>query len=300
MTTPQGWIDPNATPTTKVNPNARMILGVAAAALTAVVVATLVAVVMMTRGIDASTGPGSGDVVLTAANAAVANPFGRSVVLDRTPPSPEAAQRIMETIAQIPYFPDRGVRLASGTQRGMYGTFDRPRGPCDAAAAATALLTDKPRGTAWASALGLKREAIPYYLNTLTPVLLTVDTWVTSYGYVDGAAHPFETILQAGNAVMVDPAGVPRLHCEGVSPLAPPTDRTLSDLRQVGKAWPDLDGQKVVAIAYAAGTGAQATAEFTLLDLASAQPVTRTAGKTIDLAPAVAQLPDPIAMNASP
>ncbi len=286
--------------TTKVNPNARMILGVVAAGLTAVVVATLVTVVVVTRGADSSSGPGSGDVVLTAANAAVTDPFGKSVVLDRTPPSPEAAQHITESIAQIPYFPDRGARLASGTQRGMYGTFSRPNRPCDAAAAATALLNDAPRGTAWASALGLKRDEIPYYLNTLTPVLLTVDTWVTAYGYVDGAASPFETILQAGNAVMVDPAGVPRLHCEGVSPLAPPADRNLSDLRQVGTAWPDLDGQKVVAIAYTADTAAQATTEFTLLDLASAQTVTRAAGKTINLAPGAAQLPDPIAMNTAP
>ncbi|WP_019973410.1 DUF6777 domain-containing protein [Mycobacterium sp. 141] len=300
MTAPPGWVDPNAPSTTNVNPNARTILGIAAAALTAVVVATLVTVVVMTRGVDSSSGPQADDVVLTAANAAVADPFGQSVVLDRTPPSPEAAQHITESVAGIPYFPDRGVRLASGTQRGMYGTFNRPHGPCDGATAATALLNDATRGTTWATALDLQRNEIPYYLNTLTPVTLTVDTWVTSYGYVDGAARPYQTVLQAGNAVMIDPAGVPRLHCEGLSPLAPPANRNLSDLRQMGRPWPEFDGRKVVAIAYTAGTAAQPTAEFTLLDLASGQTVNRNAGGTINLGPGATRLPNPVAMNAAP
>jgi hypothetical protein len=299
VTAPPGWVDPN-TPTANMSPHARLVLGGAAAALTLVVVATLVVVVIASKGIDSTSGPGSGDVVLTAANASVTNPFSRSVVLDRTPASQEATQHIADVTARTPYFPDRGVRLASGTQPGLYGTRGSTR-PCDAPAAASALQSHPAKGEAWATAIGLRFAQIPYYLNTLTPVKLTVDTWVTSHGYADGQATTFQTVLQAGNAVMIDEAGVPRVHCESVDPLGPPANRNLADMKQTGKPWQGLDGQNVVAIAYTAGTSASAVSEFTLIDTDTGAPVIREAGNTINLAPASpGMLPNPVTMNAAP
>jgi hypothetical protein len=100
---------------------------------------------------------------------------------------------------------------------------------------------------------------------------------------------------------MIDEAGVPRLHCESVNPLGPPANRGLSDLKQTGKAWPGLDGQNVVAIAYTAGTSASAVGEFTLIDTDTGEPVIREAGNTIKLAPASpGVLPNPVTMNAAP
>ncbi len=293
------WIDPNA-PGNTTSPRVRMVLGLAGAGLTLVVVATLVAVVLVTKGVDYPSGPDSRDLVLTAANATVPNPFAPSVVKDRTPPSQEAAQRIADITTQMPYFPDRGVRQSAGIQPGLYGTPGTNR-TCNAAAAATALQNDSEKARAWATAIGVRANQIPHYLNTLTPVALTVDTWVTSHGYVGGKATPFQTVLQAGNAVMIDEAGVPRMHCESANPLTPPDNRDLADYRQTGEAWPEFKGEDVVAVAYTAGTTAMTVTEFSLIDLGTGESVIRQAGNTIDLTPpAAGTLPDPIALNAAP
>jgi hypothetical protein len=60
----------------------------------------------------------------------------------------------------------------------------------------------------------IKPSTIPHYLNTLTSVTLTVDTWVTAHDFSGGRERPFQSVLQAGTAVMIDQAGVLRMHCE--------------------------------------------------------------------------------------
>lgn len=72
-------------------------------------------------------------------------------------------------------------------------------------------------------------------------------------------------VLQAGNAVLIDQAGVPRVHCATGDPLVPPANVDMSALTVDGKKWPRFDPQSVVAVAYSTTAGAQqVVTEFAL------------------------------------
>ena len=45
---------------------------------------------------------------------------------------------------------------------------------------------------------------------------------MTNNGYANGAATPFQTVLEAGTAVLIDEYGVPRVRCSCGNPLSPP------------------------------------------------------------------------------
>src|SRR5699024_4240079 len=70
-------------------------------------------------------------------------------------------------------------------------------------------------------ALGLSPGQVDQYVRSLQPVVLMHDTWVTNHGYRDGRAVPFQPVLQAGTAVLIDAYGVPRVQCGCGNPLAP-------------------------------------------------------------------------------
>ncbi len=303
-----GWIDPNPRDTT--DPRVNRVLTFAGIGLTLLVIATLVIVVLIQRvGGPDSDSPRS--VTLTAANGPVPEPFTPSVVVAPTQISETAAAQIAATTQQLPVAADRGVRLASGTLPGLYGVTG-PTNSCDAAAVANHLSADTDKSDAWAGAIGIEPEQIPYYLNTLTPVVLTTDMWLTSHAYTDGSATPFQTVLQAGSAVLIDAVGVPRTHCASGDPLLPPAKENLTRLSRVeGSPWPGYDPQNVVAVAYSAAgpnppqqAPASAVTEFSLVDLSTAQSVVREAGGTINLGEPVTSrvgpLPDPIDMNRPP
>ena len=74
---------------------------------------------------------------------------------------------------------------------------------------------------AFAGALGLSPGQVDQYVRSLQPVVLMHDTWVTNHGYRDGRAVPFQSVLQAGTAVLIDAYGVPRVQCGCGNPLAP-------------------------------------------------------------------------------
>lgn len=302
-----GWIDPNPRDTS--DPRTNRVLTFAGIGLTLLVIATLVGVVLIQRG-GGPDDDSQRSVVLIAANAPVPDPFTPSVVVAPTQISEIAATQIAATTQQLAVAADRGVRLASGTLPGLYGGTG-PANSCDAAAVANHLNADTDKSDAWAGAIGIEPEQIPYYLNTLTPVVLTTDMWVTSHAYSDGRATPFQTVLQAGSTVLIDPVGVPRMHCASGDPLLPPAKENLTHLSRVeGSPWPGYDPQNVVAVAYsAAGSDlaqqapASAVTEFSLLDLSTALPLVREAGGTINLGPIATQygqLPNPITMNAPP
>lgn len=77
--------------------------------------------------------------------------------------------------------------------------------------------------TAWADALALEStDGVGDYVDGLTAVRLRLDSRVTNYAFRDGQAVPFQSVLQTGTAVLVDDTGVPRVKCNGGSPLAEP------------------------------------------------------------------------------
>ena len=75
----------------------------------------------------------------------------------------------------------------------------------------------------WARVLGLAADikVVKEYIGKLHPVTLTRDTQVTNHAFTNGQAVPFQAILQAGTAVLVDEYGVPVVRCYCGNPLAP-------------------------------------------------------------------------------
>ena len=76
----------------------------------------------------------------------------------------------------------------------------------------------------WARVLGLEpnQRVVAAYIRKLRPVTLTRDTRVTNHSFVDGRAVAFQSILQAGTAVLVDKDGVPVARCRCGNPLLEP------------------------------------------------------------------------------
>ncbi len=75
----------------------------------------------------------------------------------------------------------------------------------------------------WARVLGVRPtfRAVRKYIAKLHPVTLTRDTQVTNHAYKNGQAVPFQAILQAGTAVLVDKYGTPVVRCFCGNPLGP-------------------------------------------------------------------------------
>lgn len=75
----------------------------------------------------------------------------------------------------------------------------------------------------WARVLGVRPtfRAVRKYIAKLHPVTLTRDTQVTNHSYKNGQAVPFQAILQAGTAVLVDKYGTPVVRCFCGNPLGP-------------------------------------------------------------------------------
>ena len=206
---------------------------------------------------------------------------------------------------------DHGVRAVSGTAPGLYGTMGGAS--CDTAALGNSLANDPAAGAAWASVFGIRRSDVPWYLNTLTPVVLTADTWVTNHAYRSGVAQPFQSVLQRGTAVYVDGAGVPRAVCTCGNPLLPPAAAPVGGYRVVGHPWPTYRTTNIERISYTVNnttvnnttvvnTPAPLT-QLTVLDLLRGVNVVTAIGNTLnDLGPAPAgmNLPDPMASNGPP
>ena len=78
-------------------------------------------------------------------------------------------------------------------------------------------------------------------------MLLTRDTRVTNHGYRDGRPTPRQSVLQAGQLVLVDQYGVPRVRCECGNPLIPPKPVSTTPT-YTGPRWPGFDPTTVIVI----------------------------------------------------
>ncbi|SDC80152.1 Serine/threonine protein kinase [Geodermatophilus telluris] len=139
------------------------------------------------------------------------------------------------------------VQQVSGDQPGLYG--GTGVNTCDAAGLIAFLASHPAHARAWAAAEGIDPDDLPAYLARLTPVVLRFDTAVTNHGYVDGRATPFQSVLQAGTAVLVDERGVPRVRCACGNPLAAPEARP--DPEYTGEVWPSFTASAVVLVVQA-------------------------------------------------
>lgn len=176
-------------------------------------------------------------------------------------------------------------QVVEGAEPAVYGG-SRDTQVCDVAAL-TDFLTDEAnadKAAAWAEVLGIEVGDIESYIGGLTAVRLRWDTRVTNHGFRDGEANPFQALLQAGTAVLVDDTGVPRVKCNCGNPLGEPAalgDTSTSsalDVEDVAQnpddAWDGLDPAEAVAIQ----PGESAVSEITLVDVDTGGLIERPVG----------------------
>ncbi|UXY31327.1 DUF6777 domain-containing protein [Streptomyces sp. HUAS TT20] len=168
-----------------------------------------------------------------------------------------------------------GVRSVSGGTPGLYGGTARV-GSCDVERQIGYLAADPARGSAFARAEGITRKAVPGYLRGLTPVVLRADTRVTNHGFRDGRAAGFQSVLQAGTAVLVDDRGVPRVRCACGNPLKPPT-ATHSGSGIGGHVWSGYRPGEVIEVTPAP----HAVTSITIIDLGSHAWIERPIGHDV-------------------
>ena len=135
------------------------------------------------------------------------------------------------------------------------------------------------QATAWAGAAGIRREDIPTYFRSLTPVRLRFDTRVTNYDYRDGHADDYQAVLQAGTSVLIDNRGVPRVKCNCGNPLMEPSDSGSTDedvedfASNPENAWDGFTPTEVATVR----SGSQVD-QFVLMDLDDGQVYRRPVG----------------------
>ncbi|MFJ3877525.1 DUF6777 domain-containing protein [Streptomyces sp. NPDC090077] len=216
--------------------------GLATMAVALAAVVTLVVVLTRPGGGGGTTQRAAAEVFLQPAAEPGRDPFTASSAAEQATPPPESPSRGTAAPTTAP-----GTRSVSGASPGLYGG-TQDIASCDVERQITALTSQPARNAAFAAALGIRPEAVPGHLRSLTPVQLRIDTRVTNHGYRDGRATPYQAVLQAGTAVLVDDRGVPRVRCACGNPLGPPV-ALKADPKRFGRPWSSYRPAEVVVVA---------------------------------------------------
>ncbi|MCP9976082.1 hypothetical protein LUX02_22605 [Streptomyces somaliensis] len=137
------------------------------------------------------------------------------------------------------------------------------------------LASDRAKAEAFASVVHTSPEGLPGYLRGLMPVQLRLDTLVTNHGYEDGEAAPYQAVLQAGTAVLIDRYGAPKVRCACGNPLDRP--RTERPEKVVGRTWAGFRAEEVTVVVPAPTP----VPTFTVVDVRTGESVERPApGRT--------------------
>ncbi|WP_393062977.1 DUF6777 domain-containing protein [Streptomyces sp. LN549] len=145
---------------------------------------------------------------------------------------------------------DDAPHTLPGSTPGLYGA-TRSVASCDVRQQIRLLAADPAREEAFARAAGVPGAGVPDFLRGLTPVVLRADTRVGNHGFRAGSATTFQSVLQAGTAVMVDDRGLPRVRCACGNPLSRPAGAgDAGDGR--GEKWEGYDPARIVVVAPAA------------------------------------------------
>lgn len=163
-----------------------------------------------------------------------------------------------------------GANLSSGDTDGLYG-IDPSAPVCDRAALEESLTADDQLARVWADTMGITPADISPVITGMTPALVVRDTAVTNHFYGSDGAEPFQGVLEAGTAVLIDARGAPRVQCICGNPLADPAD-TGSDPTYVGTRWEHFDDASVVSVEPAP----RALASIEAIDVATGDTVTTT------------------------
>jgi hypothetical protein len=118
---------------------------------------------------------------------------------------------------------DGGVPAEPSSGAGTFGG-SGSNTVCDREKLIRELLARPDRMRAWAGVLGVDptARAVARYIRGLRPVTLTRDTQVTNHAYRNGQIVSFQSILEAGTAVLVDKYGKPVVRCRCGNPLTEP------------------------------------------------------------------------------
>jgi hypothetical protein len=143
--------------------------------------------------------------------------FTEPISTARNPFSPPAGNDAPNIQAVRP----QAVSTQSGGQPGLYGG-TMQQGTCNKQQLINYLQDKTDKASAWASTLGIRVSQIATFVNSLTPVLLRADTRLTNHGWRNGHVTSFQTVLQAGTAVLIDLKGEPVTKCYCGNPLTPP------------------------------------------------------------------------------
>ncbi|MFE9257778.1 DUF6777 domain-containing protein [Streptomyces sp. NPDC006879] len=194
----------------------------------------------------------------TASSATLAGPPAKAATAAAGPPGAAA----------------QGFKNINGSTPGLYGG-TQSAGSCDVERQVRLLTEDPGRARAFARVSGVSEATIADFLRKLTPVVLRADTRVTNHGYRAGEPHAYQSVLQAGTAVLVDERGLPRLRCASGNPLLPPTAaQGATETR--GRPWSGYEPQQVIAV--------QATArlidKLVIVNLADRSWIERKVGDT--------------------
>ncbi|MFJ7913088.1 DUF6777 domain-containing protein [Kitasatospora sp. NPDC096204] len=163
------------------------------------------------------------------------------------------------------------IHSVEGSSAGLYaGTMSKPS--CDTERL-IGMVSTGDAGRAWASAAGIAQAEIPGYLRSLTSAYLRVDTRVTNHSYRSGAVVEYQSVLQAGTAVLVDARGVPRVRCSCGNPLKPPT--LVNDARYTGKAWAGFQPTALIVVVPAP----QPVTEIILVNVQTGEWFSRLTGR---------------------
>ncbi|RKT08085.1 hypothetical protein BX286_6165 [Streptomyces sp. 3211.6] len=146
----------------------------------------------------------------------------------------------------VPNKSGQGIRTVGAATPGLYGGTNR-LGSCDVERQAAYLTADDAKARAFAQATGIEQEKIPEFLRGLTPVVLRADTRITNHGFRDGHADGYQSVLQAGTAVLVDDHGMPRVRCGCGNPLAAPRSAKGNPVLK-GEQWNGYRPNQVVVI----------------------------------------------------
>ncbi|MEV7525268.1 DUF6777 domain-containing protein [Streptomyces sp. NPDC091371] len=184
----------------------------------------------------ANAGPESQEVYLQPVASAGPDPFtASSATAESAPVQPP-----------LPNPTGRGIRTVNAATPGLYGGTQR-LGSCDVEQQVRYLTEDNAKARAFAQASDIEQASIPEFLRGLTPVVLRADTRVTNHGFRDGRADSFQSVLQAGTAVLVDEHGMPRVRCGCGNPLGSPRAAKGSPVNK-GEPWNGYQPNQVVVI----------------------------------------------------
>ncbi|WP_424210875.1 DUF6777 domain-containing protein [Streptomyces sp. BI20] len=149
--------------------------------------------------------------------------------------------------APVPNTTGRGIRTLGGATPGLFGA-TRGRASCDVEAQLRKLTADRDTAAAFAAAADLDTRDPAAFLRGLTPVVLRTDVRVTDHRLREGRhAVPYQAVLQAGSAVLVDAHGLPRVRCACGNPLQPPRAPRGTPIER-GEPWTGYRPEQVVVI----------------------------------------------------